>query len=444
MGTAAWMVGLCWSRRHRPHVHELGVLAFLAFLWCILSLLYHLVDEPGVRHILLDLRYVPIVLIPVAWLVFSWTASGLSELSFQARAALTAVPLMTLFLLATNQMHGLMFTGTYEHAGRWGVLVGHKMGPWFWVHTAYSYCLMMMGLALSVVLLARSHRTLRLQIGLLLVGALAPAFLNVAFVADRAIFDYVDPSPIGFAISTLCYGVCVFHFRVLELMPVSARRLLDSGDRARIVLSDDGRIINLNRSAAELLDEAIVGQVAHGVLADIFGLREGRFVRQEIRLGGQSEDSDMAIANWFEAEVSRIDLPSPYQHDTHAWLITLIDIAERKREQARTESQLLSAMERSGRQSAALADIKRSLQPRLQGIHGLARSLLPDLEGEARGFSEAISEAAAGMQTRLTRNLENSGVTDGFEPRKRPSRGPVRRSSEDPHGNGRPAGDLTP
>lgn len=440
------MVGLCWSRRHRPHVHELGALVILAFLWCSLSLLYHLFDEPGLRHILLDLRYVPIVLIPVAWLVFSWTASGLSELSLQARAALTALPLMTLFLLATNQMHGLMFTGMYEHTGRWGVMVGHKMGPWFWVHTAYSYCLMMTGLALSVVLLARSHRTLRPRVGLLLVGALAPALINATFVVNRAIFDYVDPSPIGFAISTLCYGVCVFHFRVLELTPVSAGRLLESGDCARIVLSDDGRVINLNKVATKLLDRALVGEVAQGVLADMFALREGRFVRQEVRVGGLSEASgrsEAAAANWFEAEVSRIDLPSPYQHDTHAWLITLTGISERKREQARTEAQLLAAMDRAGRQAAALADIKHSLQPRLQGIQGLAESLQADLEGEARGFSQAITEAAASMQSRLNRNLEAAGLTDGCEPRKRPSRAPVRRSTVDPRESGRRAEDQT-
>ncbi|NNE70308.1 MAG: hypothetical protein HKN29_08080 [Rhodothermales bacterium] len=433
-----WMTGTCWVRRRQPYVAELGVLAFLAFLWSLLALLYHIVSEPGIQHILLDLRYVPITLIPVAWVVFSWAASGVSELSLRGRVLLLAVPLMTLFLLATNPWHGLVFEGIAERAGTWGVVVGHEFGTWFWVHTAYSYILMGAGTILMGVLLSRSHRRIKPRVALLLAGALAPSLINVVFLANRALFDYVDPSPIGFAVTTLIYGVCVFRFRVLELAPLPSRALFESGSEARLILSKDGRIVNQNRAAEALIPGLEVGKDVRGLVRELWMLRGAEPVRREIRL------SEVKTPGWFELEVAGIAIPGPYHHEGRAWLIRLKEIGERKHAQARLESQLLGATERAARVTSAMGSVQRVFEPRLEGIEGLADSLLEDLPEEASGFVLAIRDAAGELREKLAENLEKADATADGAPRRRPSRAPVPRSAEGPRGTDTPEADPIP
>jgi len=59
--------------------------------------------------------------------------------------ALIAIPLITLLLLATNDAHGLM----YRHIALETIAGFAKpvvvRGPWFWVHTAFSYTLLIAG-----------------------------------------------------------------------------------------------------------------------------------------------------------------------------------------------------------------------------------------------------------------------------------------------------------
>lgn len=440
----AWMTWTAWTYRRRRHVARLGVLNALAFAWVLLAFLYHLLDASGPRHVLLDLRFVPIVLIPLAWLGFSWAVSGLPRLGLRAFAVISAVPVMTLFLLATNSSHGLLFSGLYELPNRWAVAVGHEFGPWFWVHVSYSYTLFAVGAVLMGLMLVRSHRALRPKVALLLMGALAPALIRLAYLANEALFGFVDPSPVGFAISTLCYGACVFRFRILELTPVPARVLLHSMDEARVVLTPGGRILDINGKAEVLFGTKasdLVGCHASGIIRSLWRKRGETDSIEDIEL------TDISVPGWFELALTLV--PSADSDDTEptCWLLRLRGIAERKTRQFELESHLAATGAEAARQASALGVLDRNLGPRLAGIRGLAGAVADEASGEAAGFTRLIQEASTGMEETLKRQLdlaEGQSTASGSELQRRPSRGPVPRSGADPRASGTPAEGPTP
>lgn len=437
----AWMTWTAWMHRRRRHVIRLGVLNALAFTWVLTALLYHILDAAGPRHVLLDLRYVPVSLIPVAWLGFSWAASGLPRLSLRSFAVILAVPVMTLFLLATNNMHGLLFSGLYEVPNRWGVIVGHEFGPWFWVHTAYSYALFATGAALIGVMLVRSHPVLRPKVALLLIGALAPAVINVLYLTNEALFGFVDPSPVGFAISTLCYGACVFRFRILEMTPVPAGQIVHSLDEARVVLTHSGRVLDLN-PAAEVLFETraseLVGGHASGVIRSLWRRRGETGVIEDVEI------TEVSNGGWFELALTPIGQAEGESGEPACWLLRLRDIAERKALQFELESRIAGKSSEAARQAAALETIHYDLTPRLAGVRGLAGAVAEDVDGESAGFARLIEEGAAAMEETLLRQLDAAeGLSTGADSElpKRPSRAPVRRSGAGPRASGTPAED---
>jgi PAS domain-containing protein len=439
----AWMTLSAWTHRRRRHVVPLGVLNGLAFAWALLALIYHLLDASGPRHVLLDLRYVPITLLPVAWLAFSWTAAGLPRLSLRGIALISVVPAMTLFLLASNSMHGLMFSALYELPSRWSVVVGHEFGPWFWVHTAYSYVLFVAGAVLVGMMWFRSHPVLRPKVALLFVGALAPAMINVLYLTNQSTFGFVDLSPVGFAITTLCYGACVFRFRILELTPVPIGRVLDSMEEPRVMLTPTGRILDINRSAEALFEAKasdIVGSYASGPIRDLWRKRGEVGVIKEIELTG------LDGAGWFELVLTPIRISKTEEGELASWLLQLRDIGQRKARQFELESQLASMSADSTRQATALEALHSDFGPRLAGIRGLAGAVAEEVDGEPEGFSRLIEGAATTMESTLLRHLDAAqgrSSADGSGLPRRPSRAPVPRSGEGPRASGKPAEDQT-
>ena len=439
-----WMTWTAWAQRRRRHVMSLAVLNALAFAWTLTALLYHLLDASGPRHVLLDVRYVPIVIIPVAWFVFSWAASGLPRLSLRSVALLSVVPTMTLFLLATNSMHGLLFSGMYEVPNRWAVAVGHDFGPWFWVHASYSYSLFVAGAGLMGMMWKRTNPVLRPKVALLLIGAIAPALINVLYLTNQAFFGFIDLSPVGFAVSTLCYGVGVFRFRILEMTPVPTGRLIESLDEARVVLTPTGRILDIN-SAAELLFETkasdLVGCHASGPIRALWHKRGEHGVIEDVEIAGLSAEG------WYEMVLSPVRNGDSDQESPACWLLRLREVGKRKARQAELEAQLALVTGQSQKQTAALKALHQDLTPRLAGIRGLAGVVADEATGEAAGFSRLIEDAATVMEATLIRQLglaEALSTDSGSELQRRPSRAPVPRSAGDPHASGTPAEGLTP
>lgn len=198
-----------------------------------------------------------IMLVPAAWLLFSLEYSGRGRRVTRRLITLLAVePLITLLLIFTNRFHHLYYASAVRpwiEAGGF-LYLGFDPGPYFWLHTIYSYALIVVG---SVMLLLSAwwmRGLYRKQAFILLAAVVVPWLSNLIFIASPA-FElslHLDLTPIFFSISGVLLVIGVFRFRLLDLTPLARDVLFEVLEDALIVIDMENRVMDLNPAACRL------------------------------------------------------------------------------------------------------------------------------------------------------------------------------------------------
>jgi PAS domain S-box-containing protein len=323
------LAGYAWLHRKISGAIPLVWLALSVAEWLLTSVFKLQVTNPAVILLWAKLQYVGIVDVPVAWFVFAAPYAGRGTwLTFRRLALLLLVPAITLLLVFTNDVHGLIWTSVSLSIDSIEPLE-FTYGPWFWVHSAYSYTLMLLG---SVLLLRASVRTGEFpsgQIIALLLSAIMP-FVGNALYISRVVPIYLpDLTPLTFGISTLILGWSLFRFRLLDIVPVAHDRIIQEMGDGIIVADAQNRVVDINPAAAYLIDRnlaAIIGQPIQDILPNqptlIETCRDDGEGLVEIRLDQQNEPRD------YEVQISPL---RDRRGQVTGRLLTLHDITERKR-----------------------------------------------------------------------------------------------------------------
>src|SRR5690606_30608871 len=97
------------------------------------------------------------------------------------------------------------------------------------------------------------------------------------YVSGLSPFPHLDPTPLAFTLTGLAVVWALFRFRLLDIVPIARHIVLDSMDDAVIVLDVQGRIVDVNPAAEQLIGcravEAI-GQPAADALATLPALAQ--------------------------------------------------------------------------------------------------------------------------------------------------------------------------
>ena len=205
-----------------------------------------------------NIRFIALAFLSVAWLllVFEYTGQR-AWLSPRRIALLMIIPLVTQVMVWTDA-----FTGqwgvyySYERVGPFWMSFMAKTAPgsWFWVHTAYSYLLLLVGMILIVRMAVRSPRLYRSQALAMVVGMLAPAIATL-LITFRMFTGWTGiPPAIGLTISGLAFAWAIFRYRLFDLVPIAREKLIDGMDDGMLVLDDQQRVVDLNPAMARLLD----------------------------------------------------------------------------------------------------------------------------------------------------------------------------------------------
>lgn len=136
----------------------------------------------------------------------------IQRLSYRNLGLLALVPLITLGLVWTNNLHGLMrYNIGLDTSGPFSV-VTKAYGPWFWVHTTYSYALFFMGTFELVWAFFRLRPLYRKQSGMVLASAFVLWVANILYVTGLSPIPHLDITPSAFAISglTIAWGALSF------------------------------------------------------------------------------------------------------------------------------------------------------------------------------------------------------------------------------------------
>jgi PAS domain S-box-containing protein len=242
--------------RNRTYVSALpfALLMFAASLWSFCTALELASADLPTQMLAITLEYPAIVIVPVAWLLFVLEYTGREHwLTRRNIALLCAIPLFTVIMVATNSWHHLYYTSVSEIVS--GGLSFHSVtyGPAFWLHGLYSYLLIYIAIMLVFQRFVFTSTLYRGQMMSILVAALVPFFVNLAFVLRQGSLTLVDPTPFAFLISGFVVLVGMMRYQLLDITPIAQDQIIDNMSDGVVVVDLQGRIISLNIPAERVI-----------------------------------------------------------------------------------------------------------------------------------------------------------------------------------------------
>ncbi|MFH1570551.1 MAG: histidine kinase N-terminal 7TM domain-containing protein [Gemmatimonadota bacterium] len=371
------LAGFVWRRRPGTR----GALCFVgiqvaAAVWSTSSALDLASVGLADKLLWIRLQYLGVVAIPALWLIFALRYTGHERWLRPRHLALLAIePAATHLVLWGGGLDGLMYREAIMHSWRGCQVLTVVYGPWFWLHAAYSYGLLLAGAAVLVPWAWRSPHLYRSQLASVLAGALAPWLANAVYILRLSPFDHLDLTPFGFIAMGMALTWGLFRHRLLDMVPVAWHTVVERLDDGVLVIGRNGRIADANRAAQRLLGrsaDALLGRLPEEALAhrpELLALW-GR---------GVADRAEMVLGEAATPRTCDVDLLplAGRQREVQGQILVLHDITARK--------QLEAAVVRAQRLRAAAElslGLSHNLNNLLTGVLGPARLLQRSRSGD--------------------------------------------------------------
>ncbi|MFA1610313.1 histidine kinase N-terminal 7TM domain-containing protein [Halobellus rubicundus] len=192
--------------------------------------------------------------VPILWLVVVVQYVSRSQWLTVRRAALLALePLAVLIATATNPMHHLVWT---VPSGPTVVdsTVQVAFGPLYYLHVVFAYTAVAIGMGLILLVGVRMSLLYWKQVAVLTVAPLPPFLSHVAFLLGMSPIPGVDLTSFTFAITGVLVVLGLYHFDLLERVPVARRRAFEAMGDGLVVLDSDRVVVEVDDTARRVLD----------------------------------------------------------------------------------------------------------------------------------------------------------------------------------------------
>ncbi|HNB37561.1 MAG TPA: histidine kinase N-terminal 7TM domain-containing protein, partial [Anaerolineales bacterium] len=242
-----------WRHRSSPGASALTLLALAIAQWIIGYILEISSADLNTIYIWGASQYLGIAFAPYAWLMFAIDFAGYSKLlTRRFYGSMAILPVITILLAWTTRWHGLIWT-KYEIDIVQGVSVlTTQKGYWFYVHTVYSYLMLLVGTILLILALVRLQGLYRSQVLAMLAAVLAPWIGNVLYLTGNSPIPYLDPTPFSFTVTVVALAWAIFGFHLIDITPIARDLVIDSLQDGVVVIDANGKVADINSSAARI------------------------------------------------------------------------------------------------------------------------------------------------------------------------------------------------
>ena len=250
-----------WQRRTMRGARPLLPLMIGLVIWLAGSTLEALSFDTDTRLFWSNFQFIGVVMVPTAWFMFSLMFTDRAAVLTRTNLTLLLImPVLTLILLWTSPWQQFFQVSKVLNSSGPNPFWEWVPGPGFWVHTAYSYLLLIAGFIILAHAYRQSSRLHRRQISVMLLGAAVPWIANILFVVVRlGPFDY---TPIAFLITGTAVAWGIFKVGLVEITPIIRKRVIDEMQNGMLVLDEKDRILEANPAILDMaqVTKDVIGQ----------------------------------------------------------------------------------------------------------------------------------------------------------------------------------------
>ncbi|MBI9050720.1 MAG: PAS domain S-box protein [Anaerolineaceae bacterium] len=298
----------------------------ITYMFITLWILAQLLSLPYVSEAWLmfwtNIRFLPLAFVPYLWFLFALQFYLQSpRLSRKLVVLLALVPSITQVLVWTNPLHYLFINNAQSgYYGSFYIITSWHWGIFFWVHAAYSYTLMLIGMILIIHAAARFLQVYRGQAILLITSAIFPLLITMGHTFNL-IPIYLDLTPIAFTVSGIAIILNISSLHFGKLAPIEKEKLIEYMRDGMLMIDQNHEILDINYAALRFLHTSHLQTIGKNLIKlypfiNIPDINEREIYEIEPHIGNEIKRFEV------------ITSPIQRQGQISGWLILLRDITE--------------------------------------------------------------------------------------------------------------------
>ena len=233
--------------KEKKNLSKIFIIIFALMLFWLVCMILQIIflDKYNINlKYFFDLYYISIVFLPVAFYFMTIIFEN-GKVKFKwSYILLFIIPITSLILLWTNDLHHLFYK-------EYSMNISITYGPWFYVHTYYTYLLFVVSLIKLLRYSIKNSGFFSKQAILLIVGSLVPIIVNmIGSIGSISMSIYA--TPIAFSVTIICFTIGIFKFDLFKIAPIALQKIVDRISDGYVVLDDNNIIIDFNKTFLDI------------------------------------------------------------------------------------------------------------------------------------------------------------------------------------------------
>jgi PAS domain S-box-containing protein len=246
---------IAWTRRKIPATVPLIFLNIAVISWSVGYAFELITPDLGNKFNWIIIEYTGIALVPVTLFFLSYEHMKKQKIRSPAPVLpLLIVPVFVFILLCTNGQHHLFYKQfEFTPAGDGHTLV-FQYGIIFWIHTAYSYGVLVASMVLLIRALFVLPSVYQRQTLTFIGASFIPWLTNALYLFRLFPFLKIDPSPFSFTVTGIITLFGLLYYNLFDFLPFAADTIINNLNDSIFIVSQDNKLLKINPLAEELLE----------------------------------------------------------------------------------------------------------------------------------------------------------------------------------------------
>ena len=319
-----------------------------------------------------------------------------TKIRFKKRYLLLfVIPLLTLAILYTNKYHHLFYK---MYSSNLNEMI---YGPYFYVHTIYTYGLLLISMGIMINSSFKNSGAFSKQTVLIVIGTAFPILINV--LGTLKIYDMnVCFTPISFSIATIFYTFAILKFNFLKITPIALQKIVDRISDGYVVLDESNTVIDFNKTFLDIFklspEEIRSENFIKFLQKKNMNKRTVSKIEKELKRANEAEvtitfeQHFSYIKKYFKIEITPINI----DNTSLGTIFLLKDITQHKQdmETIRNNQDVLMERERLASLGQLIGGIAHNLKTPIMSIAGATEAL----EELIKEYDESIDDPLVNSQ----------------------------------------------